>query len=96
MKYHYEINTKMSSGGEFRMTSLQAFDVLIPHVVATLPDSISRRQQVLAALRLCLPRNHRCAPLLRELQVHLDAHCRIQGRWTDEAASIEFHHNSAL
>ena len=71
------------------MTSSQAFEVLIPHVVSTLPDSLTGRAQVLLALCLCVPRGHRWVPFLLEMQVHLDVHQRLQGAWRLKESTLE-------
>ena len=65
------------------MTSIKALEILIPHVVSTLPDSMVQREEVLSALTVFAPPGHRCAPLLRLLMVHLEEHKRLQqtGSW---------------
>jgi hypothetical protein len=63
------------------MNSSTAFDILAPHVVSTLPDSMARREEVLNALTVCAPPGHKCTPLLRLMQVHLEEHRRLQQLW---------------
>jgi hypothetical protein len=66
------------------MNNVQAFDILAPHVVSTLPDSMTQREEVLNALTMCAPPGHKCRPLLRLMQVHLEEHKRLQQLWTLE------------
>gem|GEM_PF-1262033 len=67
------------------MSSLRAFDILIPHVVSTLPDSMMQREVVLNALASCAPPGYRSAPLIRMMQVYLQEHKRIQRLWKKRA-----------
>jgi hypothetical protein len=56
-----------------------AFAVLCQHVISTLPDSLSRRRAVLAALSLCAPRSSPLAQEIREMQWHLQTHLDLAG-----------------
>lgn len=63
------------------MNSIKAFEILAPYVVSTLPDSMTQREEVLTALTVCAPPGHKCTPLLRLMQVHLEEHKRLQQQW---------------
>ena len=59
----------------------KAFEVLAGRVMATLPDSLAQRQQLLTALDAWLPRNHPLAPLVREMQIHLEELQKLENHW---------------
>jgi hypothetical protein len=66
----------------FQMRRSQAFEIIVPHVVATLPDSMMKRFKLLGALLACAPPNHPCAGRLREMEYLLQEHQRLQNGWT--------------
>ncbi len=59
----------------------KAFEVLVGRVMATLPDSMVQRQQLLAALDTWLPSDHPIAPLVRQMQIHLEELQKLENHW---------------
>jgi hypothetical protein len=67
----------------------QAYEIIVPHVVATLPDSIIKRFKLLGALLACAPPNHPSAGRLREMEFLLQEHQRLQIGWDAESAALQ-------
>jgi hypothetical protein len=55
-----------------------ALPVLVRHVLATLPDSLARREEVLRALAAFIPPDESSAANVRMLQLHLQQHQKIR------------------
>ena len=66
----------------FQMRRHQAYEIIVPHVVATLPDSMMKRFKLLDALLACAPPNHPSAGRLREMEFLLQEHQRLQSGWS--------------
>jgi hypothetical protein len=58
---------------------------LVAHVLNTLPDSLSRREELLRALAAGLPPGDEGAVWVRALQFHLQEHQRLRFDWPGEA-----------
>ncbi|MGA2555771.1 MAG: hypothetical protein ABSG04_05800 [Verrucomicrobiota bacterium] len=58
--------------------------VLVAHVLNTLPDSLSRREELLRALAAGIPPGEESAAWVRALQFHLQEHQRLRFDWPAE------------
>jgi hypothetical protein len=56
---------------------------LVAHVLNTLPDSLSRREEVLQALAAIIPPDGESAARVRTLQYHLEEHRRLRLEWAE-------------
>jgi hypothetical protein len=55
-----------------------AAPALVAHVLNTLPDSLSRREEVLKALAGSIPAGEESGVVVRLLQFHLEEHQRLR------------------
>ena len=63
-----EKRAKQEAGeGRGRLRGGPALELVVGHIVATLPDSLTQREDLLEALAAAAPRGHRSGPLLRQL-----------------------------
>jgi hypothetical protein len=62
-----------------------ALSALVAHVLATLPDSLARRAELLQALAACIPPGEGSGLWVRTLQFHLQEHQRLRLDWPQEA-----------
>jgi hypothetical protein len=88
MKCHGECNEKKGGRKRHSSTSRHELELLIAHIVSTLPDSLARRERLLIALAAEVPPSHPCRPLLRELQAYLQEHQQLQERWRRQSESL--------
>lgn len=51
-----------------------AFNLILAHAIATLPDSIRERKFLLAALLVILPKDHPLRDRVEGLRLHLESH----------------------
>jgi hypothetical protein len=54
---------------------------LVAHVFNTLPDSLSRREELLRSLAACIPAGEESGVWVRALQFHLQEHQRLRFDW---------------
>jgi hypothetical protein len=60
--------------------------VVVAHVLNTLPDSLSQRQELLEALSACIPPGEESGVWVRALQFHLQEHQRLRSDWPEAPA----------
>jgi hypothetical protein len=65
-----------------------ALPVLVGHVLATLPDSLARREQVLGALAEFIPPGEGSGLRVRMLRFHLEEHQKLQLDCTPAASPL--------
>jgi len=59
--------------------------LVISHVLNTLPDSLSQRQELLEALSRCIAPGEETGVWVRALQFHLQEHQRLRSDWPNTA-----------
>ncbi len=57
--------------------------LVVVHVLNTLPDSLSRRHELLEALSRCIPPGEETGVWVRALQFHLQEHQRLCSAWPE-------------
>jgi len=78
---------RRSSSASSRRRSLP---VVVAHVLGTLPDSMSRRAEILGALADCIPPGEGSGLWVRTVRFHLDEHRRLGAEMSREAADEAF------